>query len=185
MRGEKSVEDGGQSMVRIIGFFIILIGSCGCGFSIVKERADYLERCRHWRELLEMMENEMAFQKSSLPEICSRVGRHLSGSRKQFLKKIEEAFAENRGETLGEVWRQEAKQAFQKEPLKKGLQEEMENLGGKLCFEDSSMQRKVLRDMQERLKKHEEEQENLNREKNKLTLCAGVLGGLLITVLLL
>ena len=47
------------------------------------------------------------------------------------------------------------------------------------------MQRKMLQDMELFLKKHQKEQENLNRERDRLTLCAGVMGGLLLTILLL
>jgi len=174
-----------MEIFRLAGFVIILTGSCGCGFSIVKERGDYLKRCRSWQELLEMMENEIAFQKSSLPEICTRVSLHLSGKRKTFLENVGKALSENRGDTLGEIWKQELRQVFEGEFLQKEIQEEIENLGEKLCYEDSAMQGKVLQELQKRLKKHREEQEEQDKEKNKLILCAGVMGGLLITILLL
>lgn len=172
-------------MLRLLGVLVIITGSCGCAFSIVKERAEYLERCRSWRELLELMENEIAFQKSSLPEICCRAGIHLSGSKKHFLDRIDQALHDGGGDTLGEIWKREARLIFQEEPLKRETEREIEELGGRLCFEDSEMQRKILRDMEKYLGKHQEEQENLNRERNKLTLCAGVMGGLLLTILLL
>ena len=79
----------------------------------------------------------------------------------------------------------ECKSRCKYQRLKKELEKEVLGLGERLCFEDSDMQRKILRDMESYLKKHEEEQESLNREKNKLTLCAGVMGGLLVTILLL
>ncbi len=172
-------------MLRLFGFLIIITGSCGCGFSVVKERMDYLKRCRDWQELLELMENEIAFRKSSLPEICSRAGGHLSGALGIFLARVGRAFRENQGETLGEVWREEIRKVLREDTLKKEIEDELESLGERLCFEDSEMQRKVLQDMRELLKKHCEEQEKLNREKNKLTLCAGVMGGLFLTILLL
>lgn len=172
-------------MLRLVGFFIIITGSCGLGFSIVRERSEYLERCRKWRELLEMIENEIAFQKSSLPEICSRLSSRVTGNRRLFLEKMGGALLENRGESLGELWKQGIRKVFAEETLQKEMQQELEDLGEKLCFEDSEMQRKVLRDLENRLEKHEQERERADREKNKLTLCAGVLGGLMITVLLL
>ncbi len=172
-------------MIRLAGFLIIMLGSCGCGFSLVRERKEYLERCRAWEELLERMEHEIAFQKSSLPEICGRLSAHLSGRQRLFLEQVGRAFAENCGDTLGEVWKRELSCVLQEEPLKKELQREMESLGEKLCCEDSDMQRKMLRDTGEFVRKHLEEQERADREKNRLTLCAGVMGGLLLTVLLL
>lgn len=172
-------------MFRWIGVAVVIMGSSGFAFSIVRERKVYLERCRAWRELFALIENEIAFQKSSLPEICSRAGLHLSGNGKIFLEQIGGKLGCGGGATLGEIWRQEAKCIFEAEPLKKETESRIEALGEKLCFEDSDMQKNILRDMEQYLLKHEKEQENLDRERNKLTLCAGVMGGLLLTILLL
>lgn len=172
-------------MLRLAGCLIVIAGSCGLAFGIVGERKEYLERCRTWRELFFLMENEIGYQKSSLPEICGRVGMHLSGNKGKFLKCVGEGLAGGGGSTLGEIWRREAEKIFAEEPLKRELEKEVLKLGEKLCFEDSDMQRKILLDIESCLKKHEEEQESLHREKNKLTLCAGVMGGLLVTILLL
>ena len=172
-------------MFRLFGILAVIAGSSGLAFSIVGERKEYLERCRQWREVITLMEHEIAFQKSPLPEICSRVGMHLTGDKKVFLERVGKTFDEGDGSTLGEIWRRETGMVFAKEPLKKEVKKEVEELGKKLCFEDSEMQRKVLQDVEKSLKKHEEAQENLYRERNKLTLCAGVMGGLLLTILLL
>ena len=172
-------------MLRILGILAVIAGSSGCALRIVRERAEYLERCRSWQELFELMEHEIAFQKSSLPEICERAGTRLSGNRKLFLDRIGRAFEEDGGETLGEIWRREVKLIFRKEPVKKELEKEVEELGGRLCFEDGGKKRKILQDMEKYIGKHQKEQENISRERNKLTLCAGVMGGLLLTILLL
>lgn len=172
-------------MLRIIGALALVIGSGGCALGVVNERIEYLERCRTWRELFSIMENEIAFQKSSLPEICGRAGMHLSGNKKRFLYRIGQAFENGGGDTLGEIWRREVKLILEEEPLKKEMEKEVEELGGRLCFEDSGMQRKILQDIAKHFRKHQEEQESLNKEKNKLTLCAGVMGGLMLTILLL
>ncbi|MEY8522407.1 stage III sporulation protein AB [Lachnospiraceae bacterium 38-10] len=171
-------------MLRIFGIFVIMAGSSGCAYSIVRERGEYLERCRQWLELFELMENEIAFQKSSLPEICARSGSRLTGNKKLFLDRVGQAFVDG-GDTLGEVWRREIRRILELEPLNGEVEKEVEELGERLCFEDGGMQRKMLSDMGRYLEKHLKEQESLNREKNKLTLCAGVMGGLLLTVLLL
>ena len=172
-------------MLRLAGCLIVIAGSCGLAFGIVGERREYLERCRTWRELFLLIENEIGFQKSSLPEICGRAGMHLPGNKGKFLERIGEGLAGESGSTLGEIWRREAEKIFAEEPLKKELEKEVLGLGERLCFEDSDMQRKILQDIEKYLRKHEEEQESLNRERNKLTLCAGVMGGLLLAILLI
>ena len=172
-------------MLRLLGGLIVIVGSSGFAFGLVGERKEYVERCRAWRELFSLMENEIVFQKSSLPEICSRVGLHLSGNKKLLLERIGRTFGEGSGDTLGEMWRREVRRILEEEPLQKEVEKEIEGLGGRLCFEDGDMQRKILADMQGYIGRHEEEQEKLNKERNKLTLCAGVTGGLLLTILLL
>lgn len=172
-------------MFRLIGVFTVIAGSSGLAFSIVRERKLYLKRCLAWQEIFSLIENEIAFQKSSLPEICSRAGRYISGNKRLFLEHIGNGLKNGEGGTFGEIWQREAELVFAAEPLKKEVEEEIKTLGRSLCFEDSEMQEKILRGIRGYLKKHAEEQENLNKERNRLTLCAGVMGGLLITVLLL
>lgn len=172
-------------MFRWAGIVMVMIGSNGFAFRAVKERKEYLERCRAWRELLSLIENEIGFQKSSLPEICCRAGAHLSGAGKLFLERIGEILDSGDGGTLGDIWRREAEKIFAREPLKKELQSEVEELGARLCFEDGDMQRKILQGAEQYLLEHEREQESLNKERNRLTLCAGVMGGLLLTIMLL
>lgn len=172
-------------MVKGIGILIVIMGSSGYALSIVRERKTYLERCRSWRELFALIENEIGFQKSSLPEICGRAGAHLPESKQLFLERIGQSLDEGEGGTLGEIWRREAERVFAEESLKREVEDEIKTIGGKLCFEDIEMQRKILGDIEKYLRKHEEEQESLNKEKNKLTLCAGVMGGLLLIILFL
>lgn len=172
-------------MLRLVGCLIVIVGSSGFAYGIVKEHKEYVERCRAWRELFSLMENEIMFQKSSLPEICCRVSTRLSGNKKLFLNRIGQTFGEGSGDTLGEMWRREVKRLFEEEPLKKEVEKEVEGLGERLCFEDSDMQRKMLLDMERYMSRHEEEQVKLNKERDKLTLCAGVMGGLLLTILLI
>lgn len=172
-------------MFRMVGVLVVMAGSSGLAFSVIRERKEYLERCRQWLEVLGLMENEIAFQKSSLPEICSRAGMRLTGDKSLFLTRVGENFDRGEGATLGEIWRQEARRIFAGEPLKREAEQEIEELGEKLCFEDGGMQREILQNTRCYLKKHMEEREVLDRERNKLTLCAGVMGGLLLTILLL
>lgn len=172
-------------MFRWIGIVIVMVGSNGLALNIVGERKAYLERCRAWRELFSLIENEIAFRKSSLPEICSRAGMHLSGNRRVFLERVGEALQKGEGATFGEIWRRETERVFVEEPLKREIENEVKGLGERLCFEDGDMQGEILRDMERCLKKHEGEREDLDKERNRLTLCAGVMGGLLLTILLL
>lgn len=172
-------------MLKMAGVLIVIAASSGLALNIVGERKAYLERCRAWREVFSLIENEIAFQKSSLPEICGRAGAHLTGNKRLFLEHVGDSLRKGEGGTLGEIWRRESELVFAEEPLKKAVEREIKALGGSLCFEDSGMQRKTLRDIEAYLRKHEEEQENLNKERNRLTLCAGVMGGLLLIVLFL
>lgn len=176
---------GDVRVLKWMGVLIVITGSSGLAFRIVGERRAYLEKCLAWREVFSLIENEIAFQKSSFPEICSRAGMHISGNKRLFLERIGNALQKGEGGTLEEIWRRETEAVFAEEPLKKAVEGEIKALGGRLCFEDGGMQRKVLRDIEKYLKKHEEEQEDLNRERNRLTLCAGVMGGLLLTILFL
>ena len=87
-------------MIRILGFVAILTGTMGCGFSIIKERKADVEECKEWLYILSVVENEMAFQKSTLPEICFRISKQSTINRKKriFLENVYNRMQEKNGE---------------------------------------------------------------------------------------
>ncbi len=172
-------------MIRFLGFSGILIGCCCCGLCIVRDRGRYVEECRQWLILLKMMENEIAFQKSPLPEICIRISGRLPEEKKNFLKRVGTEMQKNGGETLGEIWSREIRPLFRKFSLQQEIRERLTALGDSLCFEDEAMQRRVILDLEKELEEHMEKERQLNGSKNRLTLCMGVMCGILITILLL
>lgn len=174
-------------MIRIIGFLAIMIGTTGCGVSIVAEKQRELRECKDWIYVLSVIENEMAFQKSTLPEICLRISKHTTLDERKcaFFYKVYEKMNEKTGDSFGTVWRTE----FQKHHLNKlcflPIQEELTTLGEKLFFEDVSMQQNVIKEAVKKLEYYFQKKQKENEKDNKLTLCMGVMSGVLITVMLL
>ena len=173
-------------MVKLAGVCIILLGCTGVGYSIVQERKQELINCAQWQRILAIMENEMAFQKASIHEICFRISRHSSvtaGNRDFFLK-IAEEMEDNKGQTLGDTWKREMQLHLKHVKLPENMKKELSFLGEKLCYEDVGMQRKVIKMLEEELEQIRTDRAQEDEKRNKVTMCMGIMTGLLITIIL-
>ncbi len=114
-------------------------------FSMWGSRKEYLWRCRQWREVITLMEHEIAFQKSSLPEIAA--GGDASDRRQKsvFGNASERPLTRGMAVHWGDMAAGDG-MVFSKETVKKGSEERSRRTREKkLCFEDSEMQRKCCR----------------------------------------
>jgi len=137
--------------------------------------------------ILSVMENEMAFQKSTLPEICVRISKHtsLDEKKREFLHNVYEKMQEKTGESFGQTWRKELQKSELDKQCFLPIQEELRSLGEKLLFEDVSMQQNVIQETTKKLEYYFLKKQKENEKDNKVTLCMGVMSGVLITVMLL
>lgn len=170
-----------------MGFAAIITGTMGCGVSIIKERKLDVEECKEWMHILSIVENEMAFQKSTLPEICLRISKQstINKKKRDFLKKVYIRMQEKTGESFGAVWKDEFIKHELGKDCKKEMEEEMMCLGEKMFFEDISMQQKVLHTTMQKIDYYMKKKQKENETENKVVLCMSVMSGLLITILLI
>ena len=173
-------------MLKLVGICIILLGCTGTGYSIVRERKQEVLNCEQWERILSIMENEIAFQKSSIHEICYRISKHTTVSKtyRQFFQKLAEEMEENKGQTLENIWKKELKQHLKSIKLPEGVKKELYELGEKLCYEDEQMQRKVIHILNDEVRKIRTNQVQEDEKRNKVTICMGIMTGLLITIIL-
>ena len=173
-------------MVKLAGVCIILLGCTGVGYSIVQERKQELVNCAQWQRILAIMENEMAFQKASIHEICFRISRHLSiaSDNQHFFKKVAEEMEENKGQTLGDIWKKEMQHHLKHVKIPESMKKELIFLGEKLCYEDVGMQRRVIKMLEEELEHIRTDRAQEDEKKNRVTMCMGIMTGLLITIIL-
>ena len=174
-------------MIRILGFAAILTGTMGCGFSIIKERKVDVEECKEWIYVLSVVENEMAFQKSTLPEICLRISKQstINRTKREFLKNVYNRMQEKTGESFGVVWKEEFIRHGLGNECKKEIEEEIMCIGERMFFEDVSMQQNVLHTTMQKIEYYMQKKQKANETENKVVLCMSVMSGLLITILLI
>lgn len=174
-------------MIRILGFVAILIGTMGCGLSIIKERKTDVEECKEWLYVLSVVENEMAFQKSTLPEICFRISKQSTINRKKriFLENVYNRMQEKNGESFGTVWEEEFKLHELGKECNREIEKEIQGIGKKLFFEDVAMQRNIVQTTMQKIEYYMKKKQRENETENKVVLCMSVMSGLLITILLI
>lgn len=173
-------------MIRILGFLAILVGTTGCGLSIIKERKQEVQECKEWLYILSVIENEMSFQKSTLPEICFRISRQtvLNKKKRCFFKAVYNKMQQKTGEDFANVWKKEFVAKELASACHEDVREELKNLGERIFFEDITMQKNVIKATSEKLDYYVKRKQKKNETENKVVLCMSVMSGILITILL-
>lgn len=172
-------------MLKITGVCIVLAGMLGLGLSINAERAQHISYLKDWSRLLEIMENEIAFQRSTLPEICYRIGHHHKIRQSEFVLQLDELIKSNQGLTFGDCWKSKITQILKQQRLKKDEIQLLEEVGNNLQYEDHKMQMRTMQNVRECLEKKIAQEEKEKQEKGKITMCLSCVCGIIMTVILL
>ena len=97
-------------MLKLISSFFIVAGTTGLGYYFhweKKQRIVYLKEMRH---IMQMMENEINYGRTSFPEICKNISNRISGSFYLFVQKVIEEYEKRDGRSFYRIWAENSKE---------------------------------------------------------------------------
>ncbi len=164
---------------------MIVGGSLGLGLWYREQLYGRLRILRELMEILEMFAGEIGYGKATLPECCgllaSRVGEPYRGC----LQNIYIQMQENTGMGFGRVYHDNMQQCMAQMPLTKGDKEFVLTLFADADFADGQMQIQAIRKRCDMLEHTVEELSLETKEKSRMAVGLGVMGGFLLLILLL
>ena len=131
-----------------------------------------------------MLIGEIRYGKATLPECCMQVSEQLPQPYRGSLRAVYERMAENMGETFDTVFREEMEKALLQLPLKGEDRALVLALFSKKGFEENAMQIRTIEQGRERLRQVIENVEAEHAQKCRMAVGLGIMGGLLVTVVL-
>lgn len=164
---------------------MIVGGSLGLGLWYREQLLGRLRALRELTELLQMFAGEIGYGKSTLPECCSLLAPRVSEPYRKCLQNIYTQMKQNTGLGFGMVYQENMGRCMEQLPLKKSDKEFMLTLFADADFADGKMQIQAISKRCDVLESTVKELALETRDKSRMAVGLGVMGGFLLLIILL
>lgn len=174
-----------EIVCKILGVCLILAAAGGAGWNYCRQIRLRLEQIRQLQQLLLLLQGEIQYQCSTLPEAFERCGRQVNCVCGQWLAETGKRLNAMEGVGFQELWEQQLRELQKLTVLSAANIEDLRRLGSQLSYPDKDTQLGAMELYSQRLK---EQEERLTRElpvKMKLGTTLGILAGMFLVILLI
>jgi len=164
----------------------IIVGVCSYfGWLMAQAYVERLKQLRALRVALQMLETEIGYALTPLPEALARIAQHTEKEISQFFQQVRELILSGNGYTAGEAWNMALDQVYAQTALHPVDREIIGALGVAVGASDREDQLKHLHLACEQLQKEEINAAEMRAKHEKMWKYAGFLTGLVIVLLLI
>ena len=168
--------------MRLAGAVMIFTGCLGMGL-LYRERLQ--GRIRALQKLvLELLNSEIRYGRSTLPECCLRVGEQLDDSFGRALISVWQESQEKDGISFPQLFTENMERVMREMPLTDTDRTTFLQFIPPQGFADGQMQQRAAQVCGQRLEKTKEGLERDSREKSRIAVGLGAMGGLLLILIL-
>lgn len=173
-------------MLRLAGFSMIGLSCSGLGIWYAWEMRRRLEHLHAMNRIIELLISLLQYGKSTLPECCRQLAAQVEEPYRQAFALVYRKMAENRGDSFSEIYAEIMGEALRgvdalKEQDRQLFLRCVLQQGG----DDGEMGIRLIQRQQELLKERIAGLEAENREKSRMAVGLGTLGGILLIIILL
>lgn len=172
-------------MLRIIGVFLLLLGSGGMALTGCREQQERLVCLKRIKQIYEYLHNEIGYAKTPLPEICRQLGNCQPPPFDRAFTEIFKAVRQNDGHSFTEIWATQMARWVKKLPLKKSETELLIGFPASLNARDSKGQAEEVAGYVAEVSRYIKEQEAELQNKCKVVMCGWIMGGIMVAIWLL
>lgn len=163
---------------------MILAGCLGLGISYRVNLMGRIRLLQQLTEVLELLESEIRYGQSTLPESCFKAGKKLDNRLGRVLQEIGRETCESGGESFPRIFRERMEQAIGERGFKREDRENFFRFIPGEGFSDEKMQLRAVESCRERLEKTRERLEREGAEKSRIAVGLGAMSGLLLILVL-
>ncbi len=172
-------------MVRLVGFSMIGLSCSGLGLWYAWNLQQRLYHLHAMNRIIELLVSLLQYGKSTLPECCCQLAGQAEEPYRQAFAQVYRELTESRGSSFTEVYGRVMREALRELPLKEQdrhlfLQCVLEQGSG-----DGEARVRLIRGQQELLKERIARLDAESREKGRVAVGLGTLGGILLIIILL
>lgn len=171
-------------MFKGIAVALIVFSSGAMGLTIAKSFSTQVSNLRQLMTFIQVLESEIQFTRTTLPQVITAQASQFSGVIGQFLSRLSTRLQEGTGESFALIW-EEGLAVLAANGLSRPALEDLHSLGDVLGMSDSTEQGKHLKVLLHRLNQALQLAEEERDKQTRLWQYLGLSAGLLICLLLL
>ena len=168
-------------MIRAAGAILICLGAAGLGWEMAFLWRERLNLLVALRQLIYYLKGEILYGHGTLAEALLQSGRKAGGPLGGMFERAAERMELRDGTPFPQIWRSEADKLASL-PLLSGDWERLKALGDSLGYLDLAMQERTLLLYLEQLDESISYLKEHKREKCRLYVSLGIMGGLFLTI---
>lgn len=171
-------------MIRMT-VLVMLAGACaGLGFLKSQALSARVRDLFLLRKILRLLNGEISYACTPLPDAFSRIGNKMEGSYRDFLQDVSADMERYEGESFEEIFEKNVDCHLKDTGLTRQDREEWKQFGSMLGYLDREMQLSTLRSFDETLEQKIAELRDGLPQRKKLYQSLGVMGGLFLVIFL-
>lgn len=150
-------------------------------------RLRYLERLANLRECqraISILQGEIRYGRTPLPEACHEVERRVCGVSRLFFRRVAERLKEGAC-SVGQVWNETTEDVFSSAQMRSEDREEWRRLGNTLGYLDVEMQLRTMDMYLQRLQTSIAQADAERSNRTRMYPLLGTFGGVLICLVLI
>lgn len=170
-------------MLKLWGTLIIIASSTAIGYTLSIQLSDRLKELKQLLKMVSLLEREITYGMSALPEALEHVGDRVSAPFSTFLHAVAKKTRSREGKTLAMIF-EECTGELDETSLNAKDKEGLKELGKYLGYLDVTMQKNMLQLYQKELEMAIAEAGESITTKKKLYQSLGIMCGLFLAVAL-
>lgn len=172
-------------MIKAIGIIILIVSCSLLGIYKSLQFSERLEHLIHLKWSLLMIQGDIRYQASPLPETLERLARKMEKTYEKIFLNIAERMQQKKGERFQdiwkEIWKEEGKTlSFQREDV-----DLLISFGENFSYLDKKMQMDAFEYVLQQLEEQIQDAKQKKQEGQKLYRTLGVMGGFFLAILLM
>lgn len=172
-------------IVKLCGVLLILTSSFGIGYRLSKELSKRIEELLILKKIILMLRGEIKYGNSPLGEAFETIGIRMKNPYHDFLIDTAHEMGQLEGNTFHEIWKKMKDKHLKYSSLTQKDIERLMSLGENLGYLDKEMQISTIELYLEQLEQEISEAKSNLKKNGRLYQCMGIMGGILITILIL
>lgn len=172
-------------MIRMLGFSMIGLSCCGLGIWYARELRLRLQQLHIMNRIIELFISLLQYGKNTLPQCCCQLADQVEEPYRQAFEKVYQELSDHRSNSFAEVYERIMGETLLKLPLKEQDRQLFMQCVLDQGSGDAETRVRLIRRQQELLKERIAGLEAEYREKSRMAVGLGTLGGLLIIIILL
>lgn len=172
-------------LVKFLGVALILASSCGVGFRLSADLLKRVEDLKLLKKIMIMLRGEIKYNNSTMSEAFEIIGNRVESPYNYFFKEVANELNDLSGQTLIEIWKKMIDKYLKETKLNRKDLERLKNLGDNLGYLDKEMQLSTIDLYLEHLELEIDEGNKNMNTNSRLYKCLGIMGGVLITLIII